>query len=282
MKKFTSREIKESVSKPFFDEKRALDKDPSYPRISIITPSYNQARFLESTILSVLNQNYPNLEYIIIDGGSTDGSADIIKKYEKYLAYWVSEPDKGQADALNKGFRMATGEIFGWLNSDDKYYPGTIRVIVSFFAKNHDVGLVYGARHEIDNNGNFLRMVKAIPFNYNMFLYGGCYITQPSTFFRKKVWEKIGEFDIELHYAMDYDYWVRIAQKFKVMNLNIVLSEFRVHQDSKSQRLQNIRDNDVRKIRERYIKRKFSNTLIKNFYMKFFEYYYRLIRKIIT
>ena len=114
MKKFTSEEIKEFVSKPMFDKKVILNKDPYWPKISIVTPSYNQAEFLERTILSVLNQNYPNLEYIIIDGGSTDGSVEIIKNYEKYLAFWVSEPDNGQADAINKGFIKSTGEIVGW------------------------------------------------------------------------------------------------------------------------------------------------------------------------
>ena len=126
MKKYISQEIKKFISKPLFDEKIILSKDSDYPRISIVSPSLNQAQFLEKTILSVLNQNYPNLEYIIIDGGSKDKSIKIIQKYEQYLTYWVSEKDKGQADAINKGFQRSTGQILAWLNTDDLYLPDTL------------------------------------------------------------------------------------------------------------------------------------------------------------
>ena len=123
--------IKKFVSSQLFDEKIILNKDISWPKISIVTPSYNQGDFLEQTILSVLNQNYPNLEYIIIDGGSTDKSMEIIKKYEKYISYWISEKDNGQADAIKKGFRKSSGEIFAWINSDDNY------LYKSFFDRQH-------------------------------------------------------------------------------------------------------------------------------------------------
>ena len=123
-----------------------------FPKISIVTPSFNQAQFLEETILSVINQNYPNLEYIIIDGGSTDGSVDIIKKYEKHLTYWVSEPDNGHGHALNKGFSTTTGEIMAWINSDDKYYPSTFATVAEIFNKFSDINWIHGKNSRIDKS----------------------------------------------------------------------------------------------------------------------------------
>ena len=128
MKKYTFKGGKEFVSKPVFNKTILLNKDLSWPKISVITPSYNQAEFLEKTILSVLNQNYPNLEYIIIDGGSSDGSVEIIKKYERYIAYWVSEKDDGMYEAINKGLKISTGDILAYLNSDDLYKSNTVKI----------------------------------------------------------------------------------------------------------------------------------------------------------
>lgn len=155
MKKFTSQEIKEFVSKPLFDEKIILSKDPSWPKISIVTVSYNQAEFLERTILSVLNQNYPNLEYIIIDGGSTDGSVEIIKKYEKYLAYWVSEHDKGIYDAMNKGIDLASGDFINFLNCGDYYV--SLEALKSFVSEIKDLNKVYFARAIIEAEKESIR-----------------------------------------------------------------------------------------------------------------------------
>ena len=165
MKKYASQEIKEFVSKPLFDEKVLLNKDPSRPKISIVTPSYNQAEFLERTILSVLNQNYPNLEYIIIDGGSTDSSAEIIKKYERYLTYWVSEPDDGQADAINKGFAKATGDILAWLNSDDLYLPGALLKVKESF-QNAGIAFLYGHSILVDKEDRVIRILYTLPQTY--------------------------------------------------------------------------------------------------------------------
>ena len=137
---------------PNFNEKVILNKNLKFPKITIVTPSFNQSKFLERTIISVLNQNYPNMEYIIIDGGSTDGSVDIIKKYEKYLTFWCSEKDKGQSDAINKGFEHGTGEIYAYLNSDDLFLPGTLQYIAEAFKSNKNYDLIYGSIYIIDKN----------------------------------------------------------------------------------------------------------------------------------
>ena len=127
-----------------------------YPKISIITPSYNQGQFLEQTILSILSQDYPNLEYIIMDGGSSDNSVEIIRKHEDNLTYWVSEPDKGQSDAINKGFQRATGDILTWLNSDDYYLPGTLHTVAEYFTQHPDVECIYGDLQVVASNGDLL------------------------------------------------------------------------------------------------------------------------------
>jgi glycosyltransferase involved in cell wall biosynthesis len=171
MKEYVYKKIKEFISKPLFDERIILNKDSSYPKISIVTPSYNQAQFLERTILSVLNQNYPNLEYIIVDGGSTDGSVEIIKKYEKYLAYWISKKDNGQADAINKGFQKSSGEILAWLNADDLYLPGTLLKVKKIFQKYRENNFIYGHSLLIDKEDNIMRVCYTVPQTYHSYIY---------------------------------------------------------------------------------------------------------------
>jgi glycosyltransferase involved in cell wall biosynthesis len=181
------------------------------PRISIITPSYNQGQFIERTILSVLNQNYPNLEHIIIDGGSKDNTIEILKKYSHLI--WVSEPDRGQSDALNKGLKMASGEIIGWLNSDDIYLPGTIYKIAEIFVKNQDVSVVYGDCYYIDEQDRIIRKYRSRDFDLKKLLTSCyCYIPSVSAFIKKKVFDNLEyPFDVNLHYCMDYDLFIRIA-----------------------------------------------------------------------
>lgn len=213
MYKYNKQQIKEFVSKPLFDEKALLNKELSWPRISVITPSYNQGRFLERTILSVLNQNYPNLEYIIIDGGSTDESINIIKKYENYIDYWVSEKDRGQADALNKGFKKATGDIIGWQNSDDIYLPSVFLKIAELFKQNPKIDIIYGNRFDIDEDNNIIGESIFTKFSRIVYQYDGISFGTQSTFWSRELFSKIGYLDINLQFAMDYEFFLRAAVK---------------------------------------------------------------------
>lgn len=203
-----------------------------YPLVSIVTPSYNQGRYIEATIQSVLNQDYPNLEYIVVDGGSMDGTVDILKKYEGRLI-WISEKDRGQADAINKGFRMAKGEILGWLNSDDTYLPGAIHKVVQYFQAHPDVGMVYGEGYHVDGRGNIIERYYTEPFDYQR-LGEICFICQPTAFFRAEVFRRVGPLDISLRYCLDYEYWMRVAKRFQIGYLNEYLANSRLHMDTKT------------------------------------------------
>jgi len=202
-------------------------------RVSIITPSYNQARYLEFTIRSVLGQGYNDLEYFIIDGGSTDGSVEIIRKYESHLAWWVSEPDNGQAHAINKGFQRATGEMIAWINSDDVYAPGAVKSAVDTFLKNPDVGLAFGNAVSIDQDGT--------PFNTQLFddygleeLVAFNIICQPAVFFRRESFEDAGYLDESYHYLLDHHFWLRIAQRGKILHVPEVWAFPRYHPGAKN------------------------------------------------
>lgn len=206
----------------------------SQPLVSIVTPSYNQADFLEETILSVLAQDYPNWEYIIIDGGSTDGSVDLLRKYENRLAYWVSEPDRGQTDAINKGFAHARGEIFAWINSDDTYEACAVREAVEFLLSHPEIGMVYGDARLIDENGNPLGLFPARQTNYQKLLSGYVHIPQQSSFFRANLWEIVGPLDPTFYFAMDYDLWVRLAKITSLQYYPRIWANFRLHQSGKT------------------------------------------------
>ena len=234
MKKFTAQEIKEFISRPIFDEKVILKKDPSWPRISIVTPSYNQVEFLERTILSVLNQNYPNLEYIIIDGGSTDGSVEIIKKYEKYLTFWVSEKDKGQSDAINKGFRKASGKFIGWQNSDDIYLPGAFMKLAEEYKKNPDYDVYFGNIYLIDKHDNIKKEMRFIPFSVEHLIYYDWNLSSQAVFWKKEIFEKVGFLDESLHVAFDWDWFIRLGKLgYSFKFVRCFLGCYRIHDMSK-------------------------------------------------
>lgn len=184
------------------------------PKISVITPSYNQAQYLEQTILSVLGQNYPNLEYIIIDGGSTDNSVEIIKKYEQQLAFWVSVKDNGQAEAINKGFDRATGDILCWLNSDDMF----MHDILSYVARNLNIDnleiLTGNCIHysETEEEGVITQGCKTVQYFKEMDLLNADFITQPSTFWTRKVWENVGKLNEQMQFVFDWEWFIRAKQ----------------------------------------------------------------------
>ena len=201
--------------------------------VSIITPSYNQAPYLEQTIQSVLGQEYPRIEYIVIDGKSTDSSIEIIKKYADRLAYWVSEKDSGQAEAINKGFSRASGEIFAWLNSDDYYLPGTVAAVVKCFEENSDVVMVYGDMLAVDGNGQTTNVLKYKQLSLEDLL---CFqiIGQPSVFFRRAAFERTGPLDTSFHFSLDHQLWIRLAQQGKILHVPQVWSAARYHAGAKN------------------------------------------------
>jgi hypothetical protein len=179
-------------------------------RVSIVTPSFNQGRFLEETIRSVLLQGYPDLEYVVIDGGSTDESIEIIRKYEDWLTFWVSEKDSGQADAINKGFSHTTGEICAYLNSDDVFLPGALCNVNFFFEKNPEAAVAYGDCQIIDESSAVNDLWISPEFHLTE-LFFRCYIAQPATFWRRSKTSSVGEFNAAMHYAFDYQMWLRMA-----------------------------------------------------------------------
>ena len=180
------------------------------PLVSVITPSYNQMKFLEKTMHSVLDQDYPDLEYFVMDGGSTDGSVEVIQKYADRLTGWVSEPDRGQADAVNKGFQRARGEYIGWLNSDDLYQPGSIRRAVECFQTHPEAGMVFGDVLAIDGDGRAINLMKygnwGLPDLMTFHIIG-----QPGVFFRRSILEKTGGLDLSYHFLLDHHLWLRMA-----------------------------------------------------------------------
>lgn len=228
------------------------------PLVSIITPSFNQARYLEATIRSVLEQDYPRIEYVIVDGGSTDGSVEIIKKYAgrdglvlskdkgtpplpqkqafgfHKIDWWVSEKDKGQTDAINKGFARARGEILAWINSDDTYEPCAVSAAVKYLQDHPNVGLVYGDAHFIDEQGRVIGKFAARQTDYTRLRRGYVHIPQQAAFFRADLWREVGPLDPSFYFAMDYDLWVRLAARAPIHYTPQLWANFRLHSSGKT------------------------------------------------
>ncbi|TRX66355.1 glycosyltransferase family 2 protein [Carboxylicivirga sp. M1479] len=204
-----------------------------YPKITIVTPSYNQAEFLERTILSVINQGYPNLEYFIIDGGSNDGSVDIIKKYEQHIDYWVSEADSGQSNAINKGFKRASGELYNWLNSDDILYPNALHIVADYYKRFPKYQMFFGNRIILDVHDRILKINEGPNFNRREARYF-LKIPQETTFFTSTIWENVNGLDESLHYTMDADLWHKFMKYTDFKQIPYFLGAYREHDESKS------------------------------------------------
>jgi glycosyltransferase involved in cell wall biosynthesis len=201
-----------------------------------VTPSYNQAQYLERTILSVVSQAYPNLEYIVIDGASTDGSVEILRHYASKLAYWVSERDHGQSDALRKGFAIGTGELMGWVNADDTYLPGAFETVAREFLEHRDADLVFGNYYWIDKDDRRIAEVRHTKFDLKCFLYLGGTIHQSAAFWTRDAYRRAGGVDVSMEWSMDADLLARIAERGNVRHVRRHLANFRQHEAAKTYR----------------------------------------------
>jgi len=237
----------DSVSGPV-EEKDAAP----LPKISIVTPSYNQAQYLEETIRSVLLQDYPNLEHIVIDGGSTDNSLAIIKKYEPWLTYWVSEPDRGQSHALNKGYERVTGDLIGWLNSDDLYCQGTLWRVAQAKLANPLADVYYGGIYVIDTENKICDGFWPTDADIRYSLLFGLDIHQQALFWEKGLSDRIGGLDETLHAAMDMDFVARLLLSGRPTRILQFLGMFRHHPQAKTSRIRDVGMREVQILRERY------------------------------
>ncbi len=224
-----------------------------WPKISIITPSYNQAEFLERTIRSVIDQSYPNLEYIIIDGGSTDGSVEIIKKYADKLAYWVSEKDSGQTNAINKGFKRATGEIAAWLNSDDEYCAGSLETVGRTFMSDKKLDFVFGDRLTINEYGKVLRKDRHTKYCFTALIVLGFIFSQPACFWKRELFTKYGYLDENRQFCMDYEFFCRIGRGLNARHVREFFAKYRSHKNTKSSNTEDVLKKEHKEVELLYL-----------------------------
>jgi glycosyltransferase involved in cell wall biosynthesis len=237
-------------------------------KISIVTPTYNSAAYIRETMESIHNQSYKNIEHIVMDGLSKDNTVAIVNEFP---ARCVSEKDKGQSDALNKGFRQVTGDILAWQNADDLYCPGAFQTVVDFFESHPDVDIVYGYYQLIDQDSKWICDVFPIQWNEWLFVHGRFCPPQPTAFWRKRVYDAVGDLNVNLHYCMDVDFYSRVVNKgFKFHRLPVMMGQFRVHQDSKTQNVDN--DEKVKREHQQVLAKNFSYSAFDSFLFNVFKF----------
>jgi len=223
-----------------------------WPKISVVSPSFNQGPFIEQTLQSVLGQHYPNLEYIVIDGGSSDGAKEIIERYSEQLSYWVSEPDQGQTHALVKGFVRATGDILCWLNSDDLFEPDTLRQVAEYFVQHSSVQVVYGDALWMDRTGKIVGPKKEHDFNRFVWFFDHNYIPQPSLFWRRELFLQVGGMDASYELAMDTALIAKFLTTTTPQHVTRTWSRIRRYPEQRNQRLREQSDREDAALREHY------------------------------
>jgi glycosyltransferase involved in cell wall biosynthesis len=250
------------------------------PKISVVVPSFNQAKYLELTLCSILDQNYPILELIVIDGGSKDESPEIIRKYEKHMKFWCSEPDGGQVRGIIKGFSHATGEILCFLNSDDLLEPGSLREVGEYFSSHPHVDVAYGNSTWIDASGTFLRRQKEIFFSRFLWMYTYNYIPGMSTFWRRTIYDRVGGLNPTFQLAFDADLWIRFSEHGTIKHVARQWSRMRYYPEQKNRRLREQSDQEDRAIRLRYWK---NNTVPKTYnLLRMIAISIRIVCKLLT